>query len=68
MRPVHLYGGVEHTQPGPFPDCLLCRIEGIVAAVDAFFAASEPGRSWPSEIDAAEADLRAKVKSWKVER
>lgn len=29
----HEYGGVTHTQPGPFEDCLLCRLEAVEQAV-----------------------------------
>ena len=28
-KPVHVYGGIEHKQPGPFEDCLLCKIAAL---------------------------------------
>jgi hypothetical protein len=31
----HAYGGVEHRKPGPFEDCLLCRIEQLEAEIAA---------------------------------
>lgn len=31
-RAVHGYDGVEHTQPGPFGDCLLCRLDALTEA------------------------------------
>lgn len=39
----HCYGGVEHTQEGPFPECLLCRIDAIESAARAYVENVYPG-------------------------
>jgi len=40
---IHAYGGFEHDQPGPFSECLLCRIA----------AADEGIRAWVEDGDAS---------------
>lgn len=38
----HVYDGIEHTQPGPFADCLLCRLEAIESAARAYIEHAYP--------------------------
>ena len=33
-RSVHIYGGIEHKQPGPFEGCLLCKVAALEARVE----------------------------------
>jgi len=59
--PVHAYGGLEHSQPGPFSECLLCRIEELEAACRAAeYALNNPEGGFNREeaLDAIRGALR----------
>lgn len=39
---AHRYDGIEHKQEGPFPECLMCRLEAIETAARAYVEHAYP--------------------------